>query len=184
MTESFGDIFLKAMRYEHWLRFYFLEDAADEKSSPMQASPKRELAIEELRANIAVPASWAARSHKEEPDLAAAILDALSGRMVSMEQSRDVIFRFVGEKTGVAPGSCEFECDIRALAQNAGFRRRMDCFHGWVQALANNEIDLKGNALPKGAAKEETPCSFSEWEEAFAFWFSMQKPFSLEEMEH
>ena len=183
MTESFADLFLKAMRYEHWLRFYFLEDAeGPDGGAPMQASPERELAVESMDAILAVPAGTAALSREEEPALAA-ILDAMQGRLVSMELSRDVIFSWLGEKTGVRPGSAEFEANMSALAGDASFRRRLDCFHGWVQALANNEIDLQGNALPPDAPKDESIPSFAEWEKAFLFWFDMQKPFGLGAME-
>ena len=182
MTESFADLFLKAMHYEHWLRFYFLEDVEEPENGPMQSSPERELAVESMDAKLAVPAESAARSREEEPALAD-ILDAMQGGLVSMEHSRDVIFRWLGEKTGVRPGSAEFEACMSALAGDASFRRRLDCFHGWVQALANNEIDLQGNALPPGAPRDESLPSFAEWEKAFLFWFSMQKPFEPGSME-
>ena len=182
MTESFADLFLRAMHYEHWLRFYFLEDMEEPEGGPMQASPERELAVEDMDARLVVPADVVARSREEEPGLAG-ILDAIQGKPVSMELSRDVIFRWLGEKTGVRPGSLEFERNMSALAGDADFRRRLDCFHGWVQALANNEIDLKGNALPPGAPRDESIPTFAEWEKAFAFWFGMQKPFDLGPME-
>ena len=71
MTPSFADLFLEAMRYEHWLRFYFLEDVeGPENGSPMQASPEREIAVESMDALLAVPADVAARSRGEEPELA------------------------------------------------------------------------------------------------------------------
>ena len=178
MTESFADLFLKAMRYEHWLRFYFLEDAENPDDSPMQSSPERELAMESLDALLIVPADAAARSRSEEPELAE-MLDALQGQKVSMEHSRDVIFHWLGEKTGVRPGSAEFEEHLNALSSNHDFRRALDNFHGWVQELANNELDLKGNALPPGAPRDETIPSFAEWDRAFQFWFSLQKPFEL-----
>lgn len=175
MKTSFADLFLEAMRYEHWLRFYFLEDVED---SPMQASPERELSVESMDALLAVPADVAARSREEEPELAE-ILDALEGQLVSIERSRDVIFDWLGEKTGVRPGTEEFENKMNALAGDAEFRRSLDFFHGWVQELANNEIDLQGNALPPGAPRDERIPSFAEWSRAFRFWFGMQKPFEL-----
>lgn len=182
MTESFADLFLKAMHYEHWLRFYFLEDVEEPEHGPMQSSPERELTVESMDARLALPAEAAARSRAEEPEFAG-ILDALQGNIISMERSRDVIFHWLGEKTGVIPGSAEFEARMSALAGDAAFRRRLDFFHGWVQALANNEIDLRGNALPPGAKGDETVPSFAEWEKAFLFWFGMQKPFNLGPME-
>ena len=183
MTESFADLFLKAMRYEHWLRFYFLKDMEDseEETSPMQASPERELCVESMDALLVVPAESVARSREEEPDLAD-ILDALQGQIISMERSRDVIFDWLGERTGIRPGTPEFEAQLNHLAQDADFRRSLDFFHGWVQELANNEIDLQGNALPQGAPRDERIPSFAEWNKAFLFWFGMQKPFELNAM--
>ena len=177
MTDSFADLFLEAMRYEHWLRFYFMEDA-DDADGPMQASPDREMLVESMDALLVVPAEAAKRSHDEEPALAE-ILDALQGQKISMEHSRDVIFDWLGEKTGIRPGSAEFEAELNALAGSADFRRRLDCFHGWVQELANNEIDLNGNALPPDAPRDETIPTFAAWNKAFLFWFSLQKPFDM-----
>ena len=164
-------MFLEAMRYEHWLRFYFLEDA----EAPMQASADTELAAESLDAVIAVPAEAAARTRAEEPRFAS-IFDALQGQTVSMERSRDAVFHWLGEQGGIVPGSAEFEASMATLAGDMDFRRRMDGFHGWVQELANNAIDLKGNALPPDAPRDETVPGFTEWDKAFQFWFSLQKP--------
>ena len=174
MTASFADLFLEAMRYEHWLRFYFLKDV-EEPEAPMQASAEREIAVESMDALLAVPAEAAARSHEEEPELAE-ILDALEGQLISMERSRDVNFDWLGERTGIRPGTAEFDAKLGALAGDETFRRSLDFFHGWVQELANNEIDLQGNALPPGAPRDERIPSFAEWNRAFQFWFGMQKP--------
>lgn len=184
MTDAFADLFLEAMHYEHWLRFYFLEDAekSDAGDAPMQASPERELSMEEMNAILVVPAEAAARSREEEPALAE-ILEALQGQIVSMEHSRDIIFDWLGERTGIRPGTAEFERRMNALAGDEGFRRSLDFFHGWVQELANNEIDLQGNALPPGAPRDESIPSFAEWNRAFQFWLGMQKPFALNRME-
>ena len=178
MPESFAELFLKAMRYEHWLRFYFLEDADSQDDSPMQSSPERELSVEDLDAVLSVPENFVSRSRIEEPELAE-ILEKLQGRNVSMERSRDVILHWLGEKTGIRPGSAEFEERLNELSSDQDFRRALDFFHGWVQELANNEIDLKGNALPPDAPRDETVPSFAEWDKAFQFWFGLQKPFEI-----
>ena len=96
-----------------------------------------------------------------------------------MERSRDVIFPWLGEKTGIRPGSAEFEERLNELSSDQNFRRALDFFHGWVQEMANNEIDLKGNALPPDAPRDETVPSFAEWDKAFQFWFGLQKPFEI-----
>ena len=179
MTDSFSDLFLEAMRYEHWLRFYFLTDEQQDCAAvPPQSSPERELSIEKGSAILSVPKEAAERSRREEPALAE-MLDALQNTPISMEHSRDIIFTWLGRKTGIAPGSAEFENRMNALAANESFRRSLDNFHGWVQELANNELDLKGNALPPGAPRNEYIPSFAEWNKAFLFWFIMQKPFDI-----
>ena len=122
--DAFADLFLEAMHYEHWLRFYFLEDVEEPEHGPMQSSPERELTVESMDARLALPAEAAARSRAEEPEFAG-ILDALQGNIISMERSRDVIFHWLGEKTGVIPGSAEFEARMSALAGDAAFRRRL-----------------------------------------------------------
>ncbi|MGN1037837.1 MAG: hypothetical protein ACI4P0_00400 [Mailhella sp.] len=56
MTDSFSDLFLEAMRYEHWLRFYFLTDEQQGcAAEPPQSSPEKELSIEERNAILSVP---------------------------------------------------------------------------------------------------------------------------------
>lgn len=184
MTDSFADLFLEAMRYEHWLRFYFLEDAEEtgHGDGPLQSSPEREMSLDDMNAILVVPAEAAARSHEEEPSLAD-ILEAMQGQLVSMEHSRDVIFAWLGERTGIRPGTEEFERRMNALAGDREFRRRLDAFHGWVQELANNEIDLQGNAVAPGTAADGRIPSFAEWDRAFQFWFSLQKPLELNSMD-
>ncbi len=183
MTGSFAELFLEAMRYEHWLRFYFLEDKEgyEDDNIPMQASSEKELRVNSTDALLVVPAEISELSREEEPALAE-ILDVMQGQPVSMERSRDVIFTWLGERTGIRPGSEEFESCVTALTGDKEFRRSLDGFHGWVQELANNEIDLRGNALPPDAPRDERIPSFAEWDKAFQFWFSMQKPFSPDTM--
>ena len=184
MTDSFADLFLEAMRYEHWLRFYFLEDAKETGRSdgPMQSTPEREMSLENMNAILVVSAEAAARSHEEEPSLAD-ILEAMQGQPVSMEHSRDVIFAWLGERTGIHPGTKDFERRMNTLVGDREFRRRLDAFHGWVQELANNEIDLQGNAVPPGSAADERIPSFAEWDRAFQFWFSLQTPLELNRLD-
>ena len=79
MPASFAEIFLEAMRYEHWLRFYFADDPEGVQDEDSQD------------AVIRVPAGFAERSRAEEPELVE-MLDALQEKLISMETSRDAVF--------------------------------------------------------------------------------------------
>lgn len=166
MAASFAEIFLEAMRYEHWLRFYFADDA------PLPEGAQTENGEDSV---IAVPDDFAALSRDKDVELAE-ILDALQGQLITMERSRDAVFACLGRRTGLIPGSAEFNDQLVALSGDMAFRRQLDWFHGWVQELANNEIDLKGNALPPGSPRSDYVPAFAEWDAAFKFWYSLQKP--------
>ena len=163
MPASFAEIFLEAMRYEHWLRFYFADD------------PKGMQDEESQDAVIRVPAGFAERSRLEYAELVE-ILDARQEQLITMEGARDAVFACLGHRTGVEPGSDAFNEKLVSLSADMGFRRELDWFNAWVQELANNEIDLKGNALPPDAPRDERIPSFAEWDAAFKFWYSLQKP--------
>ena len=163
MSASFSEIFLEAMRYEHWLRFYFADDPEGVQDEDSQD------------AVIRVPADSIERSRTEEADLVD-MLDALQEKLITMEASRDAVFANLGRRSGLEPGSDAFNEQLVSLSADMGFRRELDWFNAWVQELANNEIDIKGNALPPGAARDESIVPFREWEAAFKFWYSLQKP--------
>ena len=163
MPASFAEIFLEAMRYEHWLRFYFADDPEG-----VQDEDSRD-------AVIRVPAEFMERSCTEDAELVD-ILDALQEKLITMEASRDAVFANLGRRSGVAPGSEAFDEQLVSLSADMDFRRALDWFNAWVQELANNEIDLKGNALPPGSSRDERIVPFAEWQAAFKFWYSLQKP--------
>ena len=163
MPASFAEIFLEAMRYEHWLRFYFADDPEGVQDEDSQD------------AVIRVPAEFMERSRSEDAELVD-ILDALQEKLITMEGSRDAVFANLGRRTGLAPGSEAFDEQLVSLSGDMGFRRELDWFNAWVQELANNEIDIKGNALPAGAPRDERIVPFAEWQSAFKFWYSLQKP--------
>ncbi|MBQ5727600.1 MAG: hypothetical protein IIV56_01570, partial [Mailhella sp.] len=71
MPASFSEIFLEAMRYEHWLRFYFADDPEGVQDEDSQD------------AVIRVPAESVERSRAEEADLVD-ILDALQEKLITM----------------------------------------------------------------------------------------------------
>ena len=163
MPASFAEIFLEAMRYEHWLRFYFADDPEGVQDEDSQD------------AVIRVPAEFVERSRTEDAELVE-MLDALQEKLITMEASRDAVFANLGRRSGMPAGSEEFDGQLVALSADMGFRRELDWFNAWVQELANNEIDLKGNALPPGAPRDERIVPFAEWEAAFKFWYGLQKP--------
>ena len=163
MPASFAEIFLEAMRYEHWLRFYFADDPEGVQDEDSQD------------AVIRVPAEFMERSRTEDAELVD-ILDALQEKLITMEASRDAVFANLGRRSGFVPGSEAFDEQLVALSADMDFRRALDWFNAWVQELANNEIDIKGNALPAGAPRDERIVPFAEWQSAFKFWYSLQKP--------
>ena len=150
----FADLFLEAMRYEQWLRFYFLEDA------PQAGS---------LAAVIVLPEDALARTRREEPQFAE-LREGLLGQEVAMERSRDLMFRYLGGRTGMEPGSAAFAEALAALGSDAAFRRRLDLFQGWVQELADGDTEI-GSA---GDGGENAAPSFRAWEAAFRAWAEQQ----------
>ena len=169
MSASFAEIFLEALRYEHWLRFYFAADA------PLGEGEQPQAAEEGSDAVIDVPTDYQDGARTEDLELVD-ILDALQGKAISMERSRDAVFACLGRRVGLEPGSDAFNEQLAALSGDMAFRRELDWFNAWVQELANNEIDLKGNALPPNAPHDESIVSFAQWDAAFKFWYSLQKP--------
>ena len=168
MAASFAEIFLEAMHYEHWLRFYFAADAPHGDGSKLAADEGNDAIID-------VPADHQALSRAEDAELVE-IMDALQGQLISMERSRDAVFACLGRRSGLEPGSDAFNEQLVALSGDMAFRRELDWFNAWVQELANNEIDLKGNALPPGAPQDDSIVAFAQWDAAFKFWYSLQKP--------
>ena len=167
MTEFALD-FLKAMRYEHWLRFYFAGDPEAGDDAPDGAED------ESMDAVFSVPDGMRAVSAAQEPELFP-ILESIDGMDVSMEASRDAIFAWLGKRHDMEPGSSSFEQAMSSLAADQEFMKDLDMFHGWVQNLADGVIDLKGNALPPSAQPDEHVVPFGEWEKSFRFWQSIQK---------
>ena len=163
MPASFAENFLEAMRYEHWLRFYFADD------------PEGVQDEDAHDAVIRVPSEHAERSRAEDAELVD-ILDALQEKLITMEASRDAVFANLGRRSGLEPGADAFNEQLVSLSADMDFRRELDWFNAWVQELANGEIDIKGNALPPGSPLDERIVPFAEWEAAFKFWYSLQKP--------
>lgn len=137
----FADAFLEALRYEQWLRFSFLKD-----------SPGAEGAV------LAVPEDAARLSRCEQPHLVE-ILEELQGREISMERSREAIFRLLKKRFGLTEEALGEAA--AALANDVDFSRQIDFFQGWVQELADGE--------GQGECLNVAP-SFREWEEAFQSW--------------
>lgn len=150
------DALLEAIRYEHWLRFYYMDrpEGADQEADP-----------DGLAAILRVPAAVAEASRRAEPHLFP-LLKELEGREVSLDGTRDAVFRHVALDAGADPADPAFGERLFHLVGDPDFRRGLDAFHGWVQELANGETRLEEDE----AADEETVPSFAEWEAAFRTW--------------
>lgn len=150
---------LEAIRYEHWLRFYFLELPDDE---------------EALTAVLRVPAAAAEASRRAEPHLFP-LLEAMQGREVSLDGARDAVFRFVAGCAHADADDPAFGEGLFQLIGDPDFRRGLDAFHGWVQELANGEAADPAGAegVPENGpetAREEAVPSFAQWQAAFEAW--------------
>lgn len=143
------DALLEAIRYEHWLRFYYM-DLPEESGA------------DGLTAILRVPAAAAGASRRAEPHLYP-LLAALEGREISLDGARDAVFRHVAQAVGVDPADPAFGERLFPLVEDPDFRRGLDAFHGWVQELANGETRV-GEEGAKAAP------SFAAWEAAFRAW--------------
>lgn len=147
-------LLLHALRYEHWLRFHFMDDPE---------SPETE---EGMEAVLHVPDDWLELERQEEPELFP-ILEELQGNVLSMERSRDAVFRHVAGCLGKHAADSDFEAEMFELVSDPDFRRGLDLFHGWVQELADGEEQVAA-VHPSGIPL------FSEWERAFRAWAARQ----------
>lgn len=151
---TLSDALLEAIRYEHWLRFYFLDlpEGTDENGDILAAS-------------LRVPASAVEASRRAEPHLFS-LLEDLRSRDISMESARDAVFRHVALSVGAEPTDPAFGERLFQLVSDPDFRRGLDAFHGWVQELAN------GDARPGGEGGEEGESAppFAVWQAAFRAW--------------
>lgn len=154
LKPALSDVLLEAIRYEHWLRFHFLEvpEGVDEKGDV-------------LAAVLRIPASAAEASRRAEPHLAP-LLEDLQGRDISMEGSREAVFRHVALTVGEDPLDPTFGERLFHLVSDPDFRRGLDAFHGWVQELANGEVRAAG----KDGEEGEGAPPFAVWQEAFRIW--------------
>lgn len=143
------DALLEAIRYEHWLRFYYMY---------LPEEPD----ADGLTAILRVPASVAEASRRAEPHLFP-LLEVLQGREISLEGTRDAVFRHVALAAGADAADAAFGERLFRLVEDPDFRRGLDAFHGWVQNLANGEVRLE-------EGDEDTVPSFAEWEAAFRTW--------------
>lgn len=155
---------LEAIRYEQWLRFYFMADTEEEfKAEGTDGAEYAE--AWDLTAKLDVPPTYADISQSNEPHLYP-LLEVLQGVEISLEGSRDAVFRHAANAAGQdyeAPGFGE---TLFQLVGNPDFRRGLDAFHGWVQDLANGEIEA---GLNPDCAAGSVP-TFAQWQAAFKEW--------------
>lgn len=158
---TLSDALLEAIRYEHWLRFYFLdvpEGRNDERDGKAALPP----------AALRVSASAFEASRRAEPHLFP-LLEELQGQNISLEGSRDAVFRHAALATGADPADPAFADHLFHLVSDPDFRRGLDAFHGWVQELAHGEAQPCAGA-EEGTREEESVPSFAAWEAAFRAW--------------
>ena len=148
---------LRAIRYEHWLRYYFAELPPEPETAGAET---REDDFQ--RAVLRIPPEWSERSRREEPEMFS-LLEALRDRPVSLDSAREAVFRHVsGELCSAGePGD-----ELFHLVGDPDFRRGLDSFHGWVQRLANGELRPAGPET----GDEDAPVPFSSWEQSYAAW--------------
>lgn len=152
-------LLLRALRYEHWLRFYFMADIDVSETDGAEGGGEPD-------AELRVPEEWIELARREEAELFP-MLEALQGRPLSMEESRDAVFRHVARSLGRDSADPAFGEDMFALIADPEFRRGLDAFHGWVQEIANGEEDVP-------ASHSSGVPLFREWEHAFRAWTARQ----------
>lgn len=153
-------VLLRALHYEHWLRFHFLDDP----EQPEAAEDSRGDACPD--AELRVPDEWVEISRREEPELFP-VLESLRGRSLSMEDSRDAVFRHAARVMGRDAADPAFGAELFELVRDPQFRRGLDAFHGWVQELADGEQSVAASH-PSGVP------FFQEWERSFRAWAARQ----------
>lgn len=163
---ALADTLLEAIRYEHWLRFYFLDVPEDETDAAGEDA---------LKAVLRVPQACAEASRRAEPHLFP-LLEALRDREIALDGARDSVFRHVARAVGVDEADAAFGEELFQLVADPDFRRGMDAFHGWVQELANGEVTVEdgGGVAPGTPEADDVPPSFAVWQAAFREWAARQ----------
>lgn len=162
-SHDMADILLEAIRYEHWLRFYFLDvDDAPAPDNTPDNTPDSAGPGDFPPAFLRVPEAWAARTRRDEPRFAA-LLDAVDGREISLEASRDSVYCHVAAAVGHNPADPAWGEALFQLVGDPDFRRGLDAFHTWVQMLAEGELTVPGQT-------EDDAAPFGAWQDAFRHW--------------
>ncbi len=147
-------LILEAIRFEHWLRFHFLDlpGQEDDPFAPVL---------------LHVPEHVAQTCLSSKPDLAPLLL-ALNQRPITLEDSRRAVFDHVAARLGQKPDDPDLGRRLMALVQDPDFRRQLDAFHTWVQELAE--------AQPQATAPApEAFTDFQEWQARFFDWAAAQQ---------
>lgn len=109
---------LEAIMFEHWLRFYFLEESGKDM---------------EFR----LPEEIIARIQELYPDLAP-IAESLNGRSVDLDTSRRVILGHIFTNLDKDALPSEYG---RQILESGDFQKRLELFHIWEQ-LHENQLDM------------------------------------------
>ncbi|MBO4318286.1 MAG: hypothetical protein J5855_08460 [Mailhella sp.] len=156
MKDVFSGLLMDAIRFEQWLRFYYMEDGSGSKRDieGAEAFSARDPEAGQGNAVLCIPADVLQRIADEMPGFAP-LAYALNGSVISAGSSRICIFAYLRERFGL--GESEFGDSILKSIEDPDFRRALDAFHGYVQYLADNEND-------------ENASFFNEWMERFDAW--------------
>ena len=155
---SLATLLLEAIRYEHWLRFYFLDLPDDGQA---------------LTATLRVPPEVVEVSRQAEPHLIP-LLESLQDKEISLDGARDAVFAHVARCIQADAQDPTFHESLFQLIADPDFRRGLDAFHGWVQELANGETHIQPFSGQDAVEDEESPRSFAQWEAAFEAWAAGQ----------
>ena len=156
--EDFCALLLHALRYEHWLRFYFAEDPEGQETDALADNEVSMDGPAELR----VPEAWLAVTRERDGGLVS-ILDELQHHLLTMSASRDAVFRCVAALSSSDPADPAYSDRFVSTVQTNAFLYGLNAFHGWVQELAD-----KSEAEP--AAYLDGVPLFADWEQAFHIW--------------
>lgn len=160
---TLAEEFLRAIRYEHWLRYHFFDFDAENAGAEAKVENRHQVAT------MRVPEEWVRASAMGEPDLFP-LLEQLQNKRITLEDSRAALFEHVAAAQGRSMEEDNFGQMLFNLIADPDFRRKLDAFHAWVQEVAEAE-DLAEIAAEQNAQSPNfTPVSFAQWEANHAQW--------------
>ncbi len=158
MKDSFSALLMDSIRFEQWLRFYYMED---EEIAPKDGCGEKAASVfagepdsGSERVILRIPQAVMRRIADDMPEFTG-LAQTLNDAVISAESSRSRIFAFIRERLQLDEAA--FSSRVLQAIEDPDFRRALDAFHGYVQYLADNE---KGESAP----------FFDEWMARFETW--------------